>query len=191
VPEEGSHPQTGKGSWVSVSNASFISSVTGSEMEDRRDTISENSSFIVSTAGVNAVNAAPTVNKQNTAAAGITKVMAGKRAHGQQQQLLDRVGNLLGIKDTLNRNADNQTGKVELNTIVNAAHKNLVSEAVNPVDWRCPFDRDSILRIWRTPKHELRTEDEKMAFKLLLKYNGTYSAYTEASRARIMRKRMR
>ena len=150
-------------------------------MEDKLEPPSENSSLVTSGTSV--------VNKQHTAAAGITKVMAGKRAHGQQQQLLDRVGNLLGIKETLNRTADNQTGKVELNNIVNAAHKNLITETTQVLDWRCPFDRDTILRIWRTPKHELKSEDEKTAFKLLLKYNGTYSAYMEASRARTMRKK--
>jgi hypothetical protein len=46
--------------------------------------------------------------------------------------------------------------------------------------WQCPFDRDTIMRIWRTPRHNLKTDDERNVFKLLQKYNGAYTSYMDA-----------
>jgi hypothetical protein len=46
--------------------------------------------------------------------------------------------------------------------------------------WECPFDKDYILKIWKTPKHFLKTDEEKLVNKLLNKYNGTISAFLEA-----------
>ena len=33
--------------------------------------------------------------------------------------------------------------------------------------WKCPFNREEILRIWRTPRHFLKTDDEREVYKLL------------------------
>ena len=46
--------------------------------------------------------------------------------------------------------------------------------------WQCPFDREAILRIWRTPRHFLKTDDEREVLKLLQKYNGSYTSYMDA-----------
>lgn len=45
----------------------------------------------------------------------------------------------------------------------------------------CPFTRDEILRIWRTPRHHLKTDEERAVFKLLQKYNGSYTSYMDAA----------
>jgi len=45
--------------------------------------------------------------------------------------------------------------------------------------WKCPFNREEILRIWRTPRHFLTTDEERDIFKLLHKFNGTYSSYMD------------
>lgn len=45
--------------------------------------------------------------------------------------------------------------------------------------WACPFRKDEIMRIWRTPRHFLKSDDEKEVYKLLQKYNGTYSSYMD------------
>jgi hypothetical protein len=46
--------------------------------------------------------------------------------------------------------------------------------------WSCPFNRDAILKIWRTPRHYLKTDDERDVYKLLQKYNGAYTSYMDA-----------
>lgn len=53
-------------------------------------------------------------------------------------------------------------------------------------NWVCPFDKIAILKIWKTPKHLLKTEDERYTQRLLLKYNGTFTAYYSAHSQRIM-----
>lgn len=45
--------------------------------------------------------------------------------------------------------------------------------------WKCPFNREDLLRIWRTPRHFLTTDEERDIFKLLHKFNGTYSSYMD------------
>jgi hypothetical protein len=35
------------------------------------------------------------------------------------------------------------------------------------------------MSIWKTPRHYLKSEDEKHALMLLLKYNGSYGAYMQ------------
>jgi hypothetical protein len=41
--------------------------------------------------------------------------------------------------------------------------------------WKCPFSRQQVLDIWRTPRRYLKTDDERTAYKLLMKYNGYLS----------------
>ena len=126
--------------------------------------------------------------KSTSTATAVARVMAGRRAHGEQQKLIDRVGALLGLKDKVNATANEQTGKVELNKIVTATHKAIKQDLVHGVDWVCPFSKDELMKVWKAPKHQLKTEDEKTALKLMLKYNGTYSAFVEATNARSKRK---
>lgn len=58
-------------------------------------------------------------------------------------------------------------------------------QAQNTV-WTCPFDKATILKIWKTPKHLLKNDDERFTQRLLLKYNGTYTAYYSANSQRIL-----
>lgn len=58
-------------------------------------------------------------------------------------------------------------------------------QAQNTV-WTCPFDKATILKIWKTPKHLLKNDDERFTQRLLLKYNGTYTAYYSAHSQRIL-----
>lgn len=43
--------------------------------------------------------------------------------------------------------------------------------------WACQLDKQQILKVWRTPKHLLLTDDERRIYKLLHKFNGSYTAY--------------
>lgn len=61
------------------------------------------------------------------------------------------------------------------------------------VTWVCNWDKDTIMKIWRTPRHYLKTDDERfeihihlfkytlirLVLKLLLKYNGSYTSYND------------
>lgn len=49
-------------------------------------------------------------------------------------------------------------------------------------EWHCPFDKTGLLRVWRTPRHHLKTDDERHAFRLIQKYNGSYSSYMDTVR---------
>jgi hypothetical protein len=59
-------------------------------------------------------------------------------------------------------------------------------QATQNVVWSCPFDKITVLKIWKTPKHLLKSEDERHAQRLLLKYNGTYTAYYSVHVQQIM-----
>jgi hypothetical protein len=68
-----------------------------------------------------------------------------------------------------------------LMTIVNDMHKALPSEnKKNTGIWRNPFDKPTIIRIWKTGNPNLlKSDQERHAYKLLHKYNGSYAAYME------------
>jgi len=67
-----------------------------------------------------------------------------------------------------------------LDVMVQGAQRSLVAKAKAAETWSCPFDRDRIFKIWKSTKSRLKSDDERHTFKLLQKYNGTYSAYEEA-----------
>ncbi len=52
--------------------------------------------------------------------------------------------------------------------------------------WSCPFKKDQIMKIWKTPRHYLANDDERKVYQLLHKFNGSFTAYqdlmTQASR---------
>lgn len=55
-------------------------------------------------------------------------------------------------------------------------------------EWRCPFTREQVLSLWAAKQEaELRTEDEKRAWRLLRKYSGGLQAYLDFDRARATR----
>lgn len=58
-----------------------------------------------------------------------------------------------------------------------------------PEPWRCTSSREEIMRIWSVPNPEedLKTENERRIYGLLMKYNGTYKAYVEWEKARDLR----
>jgi hypothetical protein len=55
---------------------------------------------------------------------------------------------------------------------------NTISKAPKKI-WQCTWTKDVIMKIWHTPRHELKTDDERHALKLLLKYNGLHSSYMD------------
>jgi len=43
--------------------------------------------------------------------------------------------------------------------------------------YECHLDKQTILTIWRTPRQQLKSDEERTILTLLLKYNGTFDAY--------------
>ena len=106
----------------------------------------------------------------------------GERADVTKQQLVGTVGKLLGMEQQLADGATSLGGaNMSMEELLKNAHDSLTSK-VDPLQpWICTWSREEVLRVWRTPVHHLKTEEERHAAKILLKYNGTYSAYVEAT----------
>merc|ERR1711871_1396427 len=64
--------------------------------------------------------------------------------------------------------------------MLEGAQQSLTQKKKTQNDFLCTFTKDKIFQIWRTPKHKLKSDDERHTFKLLQKYNGTYDAYMSA-----------
>jgi hypothetical protein len=109
----------------------------------------------------------------------ITDKTRADRTDQTKQMLVGTVGKLLGIDAGLTESADLLGGNIE--ALVKSTHENLTKTA-NPLKpWMCKWPREEIFRVWKTPLHHLKTEEERHAAKLLFKYNGSYSAYLEAT----------
>lgn len=64
-----------------------------------------------------------------------------------------------------------QTTHIKLRTAEQAAKNN--------VDWECHLSKEEIIKVWKTPRHFLKTDDERRIYKLLQKYNGSYASYLD------------
>jgi hypothetical protein len=103
----------------------------------------------------------------------------GDRSDQAKKQLVGQVGKLLGMEQEVAEGAELVGGDIE--ALVKNTH-DLMTKTTNPLKpWICKWSREEILRVWKTPLHHLKTEEERHATKLLLKYNGSYSAYMEAT----------
>jgi hypothetical protein len=85
------------------------------------------------------------------------------------------MGKILGMADDFAKQA--QGDNVNLEEMLEGAQTALTQKKKTEGDFICMFPKDKIFQIWRTPKHKLKTDDERHTFKLLQKYNGTYEAY--------------
>ena len=102
-------------------------------------------------------------------------------ARSKQARQKDVISRLVGMEksqaddfvDEIGGTAEN----FDLKKFVSTAHKKAGESAAF---WTCKMTKDEILRLWATPRRLLKTDEEKHAFKLLLKYNGTYRAFMEA-----------
>lgn len=72
--------------------------------------------------------------------------------------------------DAINEEATDANNKEERSSVSSEKAKEL---------WRCPFDKETLLRIWKGA--QVNTPDEKYAMKLLHKYNGSYHSYVQAN----------
>ncbi len=50
-------------------------------------------------------------------------------------------------------------------------------ESMVQKEWSCQLSRDEIIKIWRTPRIYLKSENERKVHTLLHKYNGSYLSY--------------
>ncbi|RYH22834.1 hypothetical protein EON65_18685, partial [archaeon] len=56
----------------------------------------------------------------------------------------------------------------------NEQNKSTLSE-----NWECTLKKEDIIKIWKTPRHYLKNDEERKVYKLLQKFNGSYSAYVD------------
>lgn len=90
----------------------------------------------------------------------------------RQKNAMDSVGRILHLDASVAAGAN-------VAELASAAQHVLVKKATNYHAWQCPFTKDQILKIWKTPRQFLKTDDEILTLKHLLKFNGTYNAYME------------
>lgn len=113
-------------------------------------------------------------------AATVSKGPAVSSTKDKKQAALESLGKILHM------NPVDSVG-ASLSELANNAHLSLVRKANTSSPWTCPFDKDTLMKIWRTPRQYLKNDDERTALKHLLKFNGLYSSYMEAIAERDMR----
>ena len=91
------------------------------------------------------------------------------------------LGKIMGLSQ-IQDDASAITGNLNLEDLADQAGRTLKKKNIPKHHWYCPFQKDELLRIWRTPPNYLVNEDERKTHKLLSKYNGSYHAYLENSR---------
>ena len=94
----------------------------------------------------------------------------------------DIIARLVGMGKSLADDLVDEIGGTadhfDLNKFVSTAHKKAGESAAS---WECMWSKEHILRLWATPRRLLKTEEERHAFKLLVKFSGTYRAFMETN----------
>ena len=89
------------------------------------------------------------------------------------------LGRILGLsQDVIDSQVAGAGG--DLSVLAKQTQGRMNAQAASAKLWTCPFTADQILKIWRSPRQSLTTEDELKTYALLQKFNGTYAAYIEA-----------
>lgn len=68
-----------------------------------------------------------------------------------------------------------------LQDIVNDVHKSLPTQGnKNTGNWSNKFNKDQLLKIWKSTNPQLlQNDEERYVYRLLHKYNGSYGAYVD------------
>ena len=102
----------------------------------------------------------------------------------KQSNQKDIIARLVGMDTTFAEDLIDEIGgtadNFNLSKFVSFAHK---KAGESEGKWECKWTKEQIMRLWATPRRLLKTEEEKHAFKLLMKYSGTYKSYMEALRS--------
>jgi hypothetical protein len=105
-------------------------------------------------------------DEENVAAEGLS-------IENRQKDAMSSVGRILQLDSSVAAGAN-------VAELASAAQHVLIKKATSNHSWECPFEKDQILKIWRTPRQFLKTDDEILTLKHLRKFNGTYNAYMES-----------
>lgn len=92
----------------------------------------------------------------------------------KQQTSMEAMGRILGIE-----RADMNIGASSLGEMASAQQQQLIRNRSTNGKWFCPFTKEQILKIWRTPRQFLKGDDELRTLKYLLRFNGAYASYME------------
>lgn len=121
----------------------------------------------------------------------ISSIDKGSQIIDNATNAVDQISKILNgensIKNAANENSSNKN--VSLSSLMHEQQKKLIVGHGNKA-WQCIFDKNELLRIWKvTSTSKLQTEDEKYAYKLMMKYNGSYAAYSELVEKSEMRRK--
>ena len=112
------------------------------------------------------------------------QVAAAASTKSKQSNQKDIIARLVGMEATFAEDLIDEIGgtadNFNLSKFVSFAHK---KAGESEGKWECKWTKEQIMRLWATPRRLLKTEEEKHAFKLLMKYSGTYKSYMEAIRS--------
>ena len=115
---------------------------------------------------------------------GKDKATAATVTKSKQSNQKDTIARLVGMDATFAEDLIDEIGgtadNFNLSKFVSFAHR---KAGESEGKWECKWTREQIMRLWATPRRLLKTEEEKYAFKLLMKYSGTYKSYMEAIRS--------
>ena len=88
---------------------------------------------------------------------------------------IDALGKILGI----GANSEGKEPVTDLRTAVDRTQRTLIVNHESSKPYECNLSKDAILRIWKSNKDTLSTDEERLVYRLLLKYNGAYRASAE------------
>jgi hypothetical protein len=89
------------------------------------------------------------------------------------------LGRILGMGAEMQAEGAATAGGLSMEEMAMGAQKSLKKKHGFKPFWNCPFDKEGVIKVWRTPQAYLKSEDEKKTYKLLHKFNGTFKAYTD------------
>jgi hypothetical protein len=167
-------------------NGTFINSSVGAA-----NSVTSGSAATGSAAG-SAVGTARLVTDRPTTASATTPSEGGNINSDQLVNTLTRILDPSSLTttnqqtaDVLQREAQYRQGPDGLQQIVNEVHKALPTTTTNGIRntaaiWKNSYDRDHLIRIWKSSNPALLKDDEERhVYRLLHKYNGSYAAYLE------------
>ena len=91
----------------------------------------------------------------------------------QQSNMVHKLAGILGLSDMTD------AGNLDASGLAAQMRKKARNEEKIKGLWHCTLTRDEIFKIWRTPRHKLKGDDEKLIHRLVHKYNGTYTYYVQ------------
>jgi hypothetical protein len=134
---------------------------------------------------MNTANASLVNSEHGQVVSSSQKKRQGSEASGQNlAESLVRV--LGGHQDMVLNEAAHRKGSVNLDDIIGDVHKTIQKDGKKRVEepgiWQNRFTKDKLIKIWKQSNPALlENNEERYAYRLMQKYNGSYGAYVETA----------